>query len=185
MSKKLEIYLDLDGVVANFFKQCLTLFNRDDTEYSEWYFWKDWNLTDDEFWNGINDSPEFWAEIPTYSWTTTILSVVKYYDPEYKVLTSPHDHHTCYSGKCKWVQEHLGISVPKRCIFTKEKHLLAKKNRILIDDGQDNIKKWTDEGGIGLLFPNNINEPSKEWVGDEIRFVIDHLRLLNTTINGE
>ncbi|MEM4261005.1 MAG: hypothetical protein QXG00_07225 [Candidatus Woesearchaeota archaeon] len=55
----------------------------------------------------------------------------------------------CKEGKKIWVKEELGDDIPLIFSRTKGKH--AFKNGILIDDYDEKIDNWEDNGGIGIV----------------------------------
>ena len=60
-----------------------------------------------------------------------------------------------------WLERHGFMFDVENCIFTGNKHKYAFINRldgkpnILVDDKPDNIKRWNDAGGIGILYQAN------------------------------
>jgi hypothetical protein len=57
-------------------------------------------------------------------------------------------------GKTLWVNRLFNYN---KIYFkvSSQKQQLAKPNRILIDDREDNIKRWKDKGGIGIHHINS------------------------------
>lgn len=68
------------------------------------------------------------------------------------ILTSPsfHDEVRARVEKKEWVETWLGKDVPILFRRSKDKHLLAAPDAILIDDWVDNIAHWRQAGGIGI-----------------------------------
>lgn len=86
--------------------------------------------------------------------TTKILSGVLY-APE------------CYSGKAKWLLNFFDDKGPFSLrdfipCASRDKHLLAQPDRILIDDRQSNITAWENAGGIGILHTGDYEETLKK-----------------------
>jgi len=64
----------------------------------------------------------------------------------------------------------------EKLIFTSNKHKYARNKltgepNILIDDKPDNIKRWEDHGGEGILFQCN-EDDIEEYLFEELRRVL-------------
>lgn len=175
---KIKIYLDLDGVIAQFVNQSKKVHNRTD-EATCWDYYKAWGITTTEFWKKIDADEFFWENIEKYSWTDELVDLVKSVDPKYTVLTSPHNHPNSYKGKCTWIKEVLKIDPPKRAILTAIKEDCAKPNRVLIDDSNDNCEKFIAAGGQAILFPQLWNN-NDHLVSNRVGYVRAALNLITT-----
>ena len=54
------------------------------------------------------------------------------------------------TGKIKWVEQNIP-GTPLLLKSAELKQLYASSNSILIDDRADNIQRWNEAGGIGIL----------------------------------
>jgi hypothetical protein len=72
------------------------------------------------------------------------------------VLTHALPNTECYAGKFAWLQKFTGSRKPP-LMTAEHKALLAKKDRILIDDMDKNISPFTEAGGHGVLIPRPWN----------------------------
>lgn len=144
------LYLDMDGVIAN------------------WY---------DTFarHNGVNDwkkifnkekaifeikSTNFFNTIDMYPSTKKLVSEVKRIAGDnYGICTSPliDDEYNSSYWKRVWLERHGLMPDVSKLIFTRCKEHYAVERidglpNILVDDKPMNIKKWIDAGGIGIFY---------------------------------
>lgn len=170
-------FIDLDGVVADFFTDAVDVacrywgasFRRGGDPAAmekldpqikrnwppgEWDIAHVLGLTISEFWEAINDQANFWESLNKYEWADSIIAAVVSLGMEPHFLSSPSRSPASHSGKREWVSEHFsGIPLT----LTNHKHLLAGPDRLLIDDGDKNFKRFGDAGGNAFLFPRPWN----------------------------
>ena len=146
-----KIYVDMDGVLANFEKRFEDLAGMGADEYKDKYGIK-------EFWNLIDEKHKvsFWRGIEPMVDAQKLIDFVSKYD--YEMLTAPSIKKQSVIGKSLWVKDKTGQlfpSLPKvNYKFAKDKHLVKPKLTefdILIDDRQDTIDRWNSAGGTGIL----------------------------------
>ena len=140
-----EIYIDLDGVLADFFSE-----------------WK--NITGKNWWEldnnllaiqKIRDEKNFWLNLPLLKNSLKLLKILKDNNQSYHILSSPlQNDQKCIKQKKQWVKNMLKFYLPQKVIISSEKEKYAKDNlgipNLLIDDFGINIKKWENNGGIGI-----------------------------------
>ena len=149
-----KVYLDMDGVLADFDKRFESIAGMKPKEFENKYGTKAfWNLIDEE--NKIS----FWVGIPTMPGAADLVDAVKDYN--YELLTSPSAKKQSYLGKILWVKNHTGDVFPSKPRINfkkaKEKHLVKPqlaKTDILIDDREDTIGRWNAAGGTGIVYKN-------------------------------
>ena len=146
-----KVYLDMDGVVADFDKRFEDLSGMKPREFEEKYGKsKFWDFIDEE--NKIS----FWVGIPEMDGAKKLVDYVKKYN--YELLTAPSVKKQSYLGKILWVRNHSDLLGGKpRINFkkAKEKHEVKSeltKNDILIDDRADTISRWEAKGGTGIVY---------------------------------
>ena len=146
-----KIYVDMDGVLANFEKRFEDLAGMGADEYKDEYGIK-------EFWNLIDEKHKvsFWRGIEPMVDADKLIDFVSKYD--YELLTAPSVKKQSVIGKSLWVKDKTGQlfpTLPKvNYKFAKDKHLIKPKLTefdILIDDRQDTIDRWNRAGGTGIL----------------------------------
>jgi hypothetical protein len=147
---KYKIYLDMDGVVADFDKRFTDLAGMGPREFEEEY-------GKNAFWDFIDEGDNklvFWIGIPPMSDAKQLVDFVSNYD--YEMLTAPSLKKQSVMGKGLWMknQTNKGLFPFKPKVnykSAKNKKDFAAPNHILIDDREDNINSWIAAGGIGIL----------------------------------
>ena len=168
MASRNIIYMDMDGVVADFVSSALKVFGASDTLLSEnrgkFELFSMLGVSSSEFWNTIHEHPTFWHDLePTQEayhlmdHAESLLGTTK----SIYFLTSPAFHPSCYAGKFFWVNKYFP-DYSSRLIITGSKHLLADRRNILVDDSDRNIDRFISYGGVGVLVPRVWNSKHKE-----------------------
>ena len=153
----MNIYLDMDGVLADFFSAFAKKNN-----VKHWKSIKQKEKALVELHN-----TDFFYTLPTFG-TKTYKIVERVKDLAYHVgcdwgiCSSPlrGDKNNSSYWKRRWLEGHDIMPDVENCIFTSNKHRFAinrltGKPNILLDDKIDNIKRWEAAGGIGVLFQTN------------------------------
>lgn len=111
-------------------------------------------LTAEDFWNPINArGPEFWMKLNALPWFDAVINLVSEYSDDWYIITSPSQSAYSHLGKVLWIQQHFGATFD-RCVITPHKHLFAHSGTILIDDREENCRKFVEHGGLSLTFPS-------------------------------
>ena len=148
-----KVYLDMDGVIADFDKRFEDLSGMKPKEFESKY-------GKNKFWEFIDEDNKisFWVGIPEMPGAKALVDAVKKYN--YELLTAPSVKKQSYLGKILWVRNHSDLLGGKpRINFkkAKEKHLVKpelSKTDILIDDREDTIGRWESAGGTGIHYQN-------------------------------
>ena len=163
------VYLDMDGVLADFFGGVEKMYGVD--------HWK--QLTSDktkdlkkEVIDRITGT-DFFATLPKFTTADSLIDLVKKFTGgKFSINTSPlrGDHEN--SGKYKKVWISNNIEQPDEIIVTGRKETYAKDKgtgtpNILIDDRPINIQKWQEAGGYGILYQANRDQLTKVQKGLE------------------
>lgn len=157
------VFLDMDGVLADFVGGYCKLTGRDREELEErwltehpgeWMLPKVLGCSLEEFWEPINKAgEEFWTGLePTRHFWDIIDAVEICYSGDWFILSSPSRCHSSHSGKVKWLKNMFGSSFD-RFMLTPHKELLAGPDRILIDDSDRNCDLFEAKGGRAYVFP--------------------------------
>jgi hypothetical protein len=136
-----KIYCDMDGVIADFegAYEKLTGKNIRGNHVKG----------DAAFWQPITDAGEsFWTEMEWMKDGKELWSYIKPYLP--KLLSAPSRQESSRTGKQKWVNTNLP-GVPLLLKSAEYKQFYASPRSILIDDRADNIQRWKEAGGIGII----------------------------------
>ena len=155
------VFLDVDGVLANFRKGIHDAFNKR-YDYSllspKWIFWDDWSNVTFEMVNAVCTIP-FWQNL---EWMHDGLEIFKSICDKFKpeqiyLLTTPMPNVESATGKWLWVKNQLPGFYKRTIITQAPKHLLAKPNTLLIDDKDENIDKFRAAGGKIIMVPRPWN----------------------------
>ena len=180
----MRIFLDMDGVIADFHKQVGRIYGINDLSKTwpnkgSWDLAKAVNLsrpehspiTDSMVWKFVEKfKTPFWSTIELLPWAELLYSTLCNLGEVY-ILTSPTDSKYCFEGKLAWIREH--ISVLNLCIFcpTELKYLLSTPDSFLIDDHEDTCRDFDVKGaGHSFLFPRPWNNPPvpTSWSNPEV-----------------
>ena len=149
-----KIYVDLDGVLVNLTKGLAAHHGIDLVKYpypepGTFISFEDWFGVDDVF-SGFGS--DFWRQLPYYSWTTTLIAVLKELDVELIIASTPTHDGRCYLGKYNWVRNAFGTEQPN-IMFGTHKGELGAPGSLLIDDFDSNCNHFKGNGGDAILFP--------------------------------
>ena len=149
-----EIYVDMDGVLADFFGEWAKLMQVD-------------HFTDIDKQHDINDAlqkirdtDDFWLRLPILPEAKNLLNLIKKVKGEYSICTSPlADDPNSEKHKRTWVEKNLAFFPPKEVHVTHNKPQFATAKdgtpNILIDDYGVNINAWEAAGGIGFKYKDH------------------------------
>ena len=149
----MTVYLDMDGVIADFFGGIEELHNVD--------HWKDIG-SKDKIISSIKYT-DFFFHINKFNNTHRLVEFVKKIsNGDWGICSSPleGDRNNSSFWKRQWLVANNIMPSVEKCIFTYNKHKYAWSPidglpNILIDDKPENIKKWIDAGGIGIRYQAN------------------------------
>jgi len=144
-----KIYVDMDGVVADFDQRFRNLSGMAPKEFEKKH-------GKNAFWDFIDEEHKlkFWVGIPPMSDAQTLIDFVSKHD--YEMLTAPSIKKQSKMGKALWIRNHTNKGLfPSKPIVNyrpaKRKHEFATRTAILIDDKPSTIDSWNAKGGIGIL----------------------------------
>jgi 5'(3')-deoxyribonucleotidase len=171
LNPKSEIYVDMDGVLADFFGEWKKLVGKD---------WRE--LGKDEIepaLKKIRDEDKFWLNIPLTSNAKKLLDIIKQVKGDYKILSSPlANDPNSEPHKRKWIKKNLDFFPPSEVIITKDKAKYATNPdgtpNILIDDYGVNIAAWEGAGGIGFKHKDHKFERTAKKLKAEIEENFQH-----------
>ena len=157
MDGKPIVYLDMDGVLADFFGGVEKMYGVE--------HWK--QLTNDktkdlkkEVIDRITGT-DFFATLPKFQSADALIDMVQEFTGgKFSINTSPLRGDNENSGKYKKVWISNNIEQPDEIIVTGRKETYAKDKgtgtpNILIDDRPINIQRWQGAGGYGILYQAN------------------------------
>ena len=143
---KPEVYIDMDGVLVDFFDAWAKLMGEKSFR----------DIKDiDKGLQAIRDEDDFWLKLKPTPNAGKLLALVRELKGSYTILSSPlADDPRSEPHKRMWVEKNLKQFPPKKVIITSNKAKYAQQSdgtpNILIDDFGQNIAKWEAAGGIGV-----------------------------------
>lgn len=169
MNKQLELYFDMDEVLYNLNEYIVIKYNKDFNDNmlpsdNKSYWWTDCRKAPKSYFeNLLLQKGVFYNGDPIKD---AIETVTKLYNEGFKIkiITLPqYNSDYCVKEKIMWIQKYLPfIDVEKDLIFTGDKSLIAKENRVLVDDNISHLQPWQNENGISIAF----SKPwSNNWTG--------------------
>lgn len=151
------IYIDLDGVLADFRKGLIDWFNDTTPHYDEMI--------------GTN----FFETLEKFPSSDALIALVVSIFGKYSICSMPlrDDHENSAYYKTRWVEQNLNPQ-PEEIVITKRKEKYAKGN-ILIDDKENNVDAFNRKGGYGILY--------KAWEHD-LKYLMAELHRVADEINN-
>jgi 5'(3')-deoxyribonucleotidase len=147
---KPRVYLDMDGVLADFFGEWARLAKVD--------HYKDINDPEENL-QLVRDHPTFWVDLPMLPHAKALIKTVIEQFGEYRICSKPLEGDTrSKPGKMAWIKKHLSDMMPVEVILTANKAAFAKNEgdpNILVDDFGVNIDAWKAAGGIGIKYDDS------------------------------
>lgn len=108
------------------------------------------------FWDAV--PRRVWAEVPESAECHWLLKTCKrIVGKEIYIATSPTKDPDCLAGKLEWIQNHLPEWLHRQYFITPRKWKLAQPGALLIDDNEQNCRKFATAGGVSLRFPRPWN----------------------------
>lgn len=157
MNKKPTLYLDMDGVLADFDTAARALIRATKEEQLEAQQTGRWP---DHKWRQIADREHFYAELPKMPLADELVELaVKFRDNldyDVKILTAiPHnnDMHEAFHDKVDWMNQHYGqygFRVHFGPYSEDKQHHCTSSDDILVDDRTSNCNEWRKAGGTAV-----------------------------------
>ena len=158
----MTLYLDMDGVIADFFSGFAKRFGKD--------HWK--QIQDKEKSIAELQGTDFFNTLELFPTSKALVYFVKT-TGDWGICSSPlrGDRDNSAYWKRVWLTRHGFLPPIDKLIFTGQKERYATDRldgtpNILVDDKPDNISRWISKGGIGILY--QANECTFEYVKEEI-----------------
>jgi 5'(3')-deoxyribonucleotidase len=152
--QKFRVYLDLDGVLADFFGEWAKLDGKD--------HYKDIDNPEAKL-QLVREHPTFWTNLPLLPHARELVRhVIKEFGSYYICSTPLTGDPRSEPGKLAWVGMHFSDMPPKHIELTHNKAEFATLGGnpcILVDDYGRNVNSWQSSGGIGIKYDDQ-NYPS-------------------------
>ena len=159
------VYVDMDGVLADFFSEWAKMAGIKSGNYKD-IPREDINKTLDKM-----IGTDFFAQLPKFSTADKLIQMVIGHFGSYKILSSPlrNDHENSKKHKIDWIGRKLKIK-PEETIISSNKGAYATQAdgtpNILIDDLCKNVQNWMNNGGLGIKYQADEDPLSKvqQWL---------------------
>jgi len=164
------LYLDCDGVLADFIGGVAQLIGKDFTEIVKtkklplgWTLKEIFDIPDEEIWERITE--DTWANLAPYPWAEKLVHCCeKHFGDRILLCTSagyldankPFFKHAV-AGKERWICKYFS-QFANRTIIAFNKTHLASQRHILLDDSESNCDKFIANGGNAIVFPQYWNK---------------------------
>ena len=139
----MQLFLDCDGVLADFDKKAIEIFGMHPREFEKKY-------GKDEFWKAIANSSDFFYELEEMEDAHELYEGTKHLDPIILTGAPLVAAEWGPDQKKRWVARMFGPTQRVIVCRSKNKYLHGKPGDILIDDWEEYMHKWTKMGGIWI-----------------------------------
>ncbi len=156
------VYLDMDGVLADFFHEYAKLAGVPENERGR----HDYHLIPPNQREPVISQmvgTDFFYRLPKFPNADRLVAMIVQLFGKYSICSSPlrGDHENSRAMKTAWIQEQLNPQ-PETIVITPRKGKYAKQSdgtpNILIDDRGSNITEWEAAGGIGIKYQADEND---------------------------
>jgi hypothetical protein len=171
----MEVYVDMDGVIADFFTEYAKLAGIESGSYRDIPPAKVDPTLDKMV------GTDFFARLPKFPTADKLLDIVIDAAGSYNICSSPlrGDHEGSAKYKSIWIKKHLNPQ-PKHIYIVANKAKYAKNANgmpnVLIDDRGSNITAWEAAGGIGIKYQAD---------EDNLKKILDGLKRARRVGQGE
>lgn len=158
--KNVKLFLDLDGVMADF-----------DSRFQELFGVNQDTMTDDEMWKKINAVPDYFVGMSMCEGAKDFLESIMHLNPTILTACPKSNYRSAALQKRQWVRNNLSKDIDiipmlggkNKCLF------MNGEGDVLIDDFEKNCKPWNELGGVAIVHKNFSDTVEKM---KEIGFVI-------------
>ena len=157
MSKR-KIYIDMDGVVADFNKFVSDLLGRE-------IGWGGKDLSDDE-WEVLGSVENLYFKLPLIQDSTRLVALAKSFSTRFDVefLTAVPRVTTMPSAgkdKINWLNKYYPGMRVNFGPYSRDKKNWAKPGYILIDDKRSNVEDWVMRNGLAVYHTGDFDQTIK------------------------
>lgn len=140
-----QLYLDMDGVLADFDAAACKALGTDNS-----YKWE-WIHGSAAFWATLNTNPNFFGDLPPMDDALILFERVERLRPVILTALPKTGASEVDRQKRDWVAKYLGDDVPVITCLTHEKPDYCLRGDVLVDDRSVNRAKWQGRGGHFVL----------------------------------
>lgn len=157
----LNLFLDVDGVLADFVGAAHRVHGREPQPVTEWNFFDSWDMTAERFFAPMGF--DFWYGLEPTDDAQRIVEVCvkRATRSRLALLSSPCETPGCADGKRAWVKKWFPNLLPN-LILANAKQLIAHPRAVLIDDSDANAIRWVNRAGGGFVWPQPWNSQASQ-----------------------
>lgn len=149
------IYIDMDGVVADFDKYVSNFLGRQ-------IGWDVLDITPEE-WDRIAKIDHFYLNLELIHESTRMVALCKSFSTRFDVsfltaLPRQSTMPTAKDDKTQWLSKYFPGMRINFGPFSRDKQNWCNEFDILIDDKPENIDQWNEKGGLGVLHKGTSHE---------------------------
>lgn len=133
-----HIFLDCDGVLADFDTYAEAYFGMNPREYEK-------RMGSEQFWRELEAKGDFYRNLPLMPDARALYEGVKHLNPT--ILTGCPRGNWAEAQKVAWAHEHFP-DVPVITCRSSDKRAHAKPGDVLIDDWPQHRHRWIEHGGV-------------------------------------
>ena len=150
------IYVDVDGVLAEFVDELLRRYNRKyGTNIAKEHI-TDWQLSqflEHEYWD-IMAEQGFWESLELTPLAHKLVDIIETkYPDKFAFLTSLYHDKTpnAAAERARWLKRNFGSSMPSKLVVANHKGLVAKPGDIIIDDAPHHVTEAAKNGAVPIV----------------------------------
>lgn len=148
------LYLDMDGVLADFNGLAAQVLNADSKEKQQASQNGKWSETD---WKKLRDFPGLYRKLSKTDIADDLVDLARLFRDNLNytlsILTAVpknNDVPDAFHDKIEWIQEHYPDLRVRFGPYSTDKQKHAQKGDILVDDRKDNCDQWSNAGGTAI-----------------------------------
>jgi len=146
-TKPFELFLDLDGVFADFERRVFKLSGKRPHELGK------------GLWKVVMADRDFFASLELMPDAEHLWTYCQQYNPTFLTGAPPGERSRLQ--KAEWVAKKFGPEYTTIVLPKKDKQLHSGPNKVLIDDTPINVEQWVAKGGHGVLHKGDVWETIK------------------------
>lgn len=178
------VYIDMDGVIADFHSGIFELFDIDEWGKSRvfspvhGYIPNILGIDENTFWGEIRDKGEnFWASLDLLPWARQLMNALGDEFEFLYIITSISpcpDYDIAVKGKHKWLENNFAL--PFDLYVREDKGEVADPHSLLIDDSYKHTWSFNKAGGHSILFPRPYNTYMP--VEHVVDYIMNHIKVI-------
>lgn len=174
--KEETIYMfDMDETVYNLTEEVIKCYNEDFNDNFDWrdnkeYFWESAPKGNREYFANllVDDTKRVFRNGQAIQGMVDLINELVRKNYRVYFVTNPEKTGQAYQDKIAWLEDTFEwFDKTEHFIATARKELLARPNRVLVDDYPEYLKNWSRNGGISVGF--GVNNWTKDFKGITVR----------------